>query len=187
MRYLIETPTPKIHSSNEIIASDFDIVKTKENKCTIEYYNIPCAFDIETTSFYDNEEKRAMMYIWQMCINGHVYVGRTWGELVKFIDNISESLELSNTRRLVLYVHNLSYEFQFIRKWFEWENVFAIDSRKVVRALTTSGIEFRCSYLLTGKSLKKVGNDLTLFHIQKMIGDLDYSLKRNSLTHLTNK
>lgn len=128
-----------------------------------------------------------MMYIWQMCINGRVYVGRIWNELVKFINNISESLELSNTRRLVLYVHNLSYEFQFIRKWFEWENVFAIDSRKVVRALTTSGIEFRCSYLLTGKSLKKVGNDLTLFHIQKMTGDLDYSLKRNSLTHLTNK
>ena len=50
LQYLIETPTPKIHSSNEIIGSDFNVVKTKENKCTIEYYNIPCAFDIETTT-----------------------------------------------------------------------------------------------------------------------------------------
>ena len=187
MQYLIETPTPKIHLSNEIIASDFDIVTTKENKCTIEYYNIPCAFDIETTSFYDNEEKRAIMYIWQMCINGVVYVGRTWKDLLLFCHNMIDTLGLCYNKRLVIYIHNLSYEFQFIRKWFEWDNVFAIDSRKVVKALTTSGIEFRCSYLLTGKNLKKVGNDLTLFHVQKMIGDLDYSLKRNSLTHLTNK
>lgn len=184
---MIECPRPKILSYNDFSNNDFDIVKTKENKCTIEYYNIPCAFDIETTAFYENGEKRAMMYIWQMCINGYAYVGRKWNELVQFIHNIAESLELSNTRRLVLYVHNLSYEFQFIRKWFEWENVFAIDSRKVARALTTSGIEFRCSYLLTGKSLKKVGDDLTLFHVQKMSGDLDYSLKRNSLTRLSNK
>lgn len=184
---MIESPSPTIHFYNDFHDDNFEIVTTKINKEDIEYYNIPCAFDIETTSFYENDEKRSMMYIWQMCINGVVYVGRTWNELVKFINNISEGLKLSNTRRLVLYVHNLSYEFQFIRKWFEWDNVFAIDSRKVVKALTTSGIEFRCSYLLTGKSLKKVANDLTLFHVQKMTGDLDYSLKRNSLTHLTNK
>lgn len=122
-----------------------------------------------------------------MCINGIVYVGRTWEDLILFCHNMVDTLELSYNRRLVIYVHNLSYEFQFIRKWFEWNNVFAIDNRKVVRALTTSGIEFRCSYLLTGKSLNKVGKDLTTFKILKMVGDLDYSLKRNSLTHLSSK
>ena len=127
------------------------------------------------------------MYIWQMCVNGYVYMGRTWCELMEFMNIIIDELNLSSNKRLVIYVHNLSYEFQFIRKWFEWQDVFAIDSRKVVKAVTVSGIEFRCSHLLTGKSLNKVGKDLTTFKIHKMVGDLDYSLKRNSLTRLSNK
>lgn len=184
---MIESPIPIIRSLHDFFCEDFELVKTKINKETVEYYNIPCAFDIETTSFYSDNEKRATMYVWQMCVNGYVYIGRTWQELMQFMCTIINRLNLSNNRRLVVYVHNLSYEFQFIRKWFEWDNVFAIDSRKVVKAVTISGIEFRCSYLLTGKSLNKVGKDLTTFKIHKMTGYLDYSLKRNSLTRLSTR
>ena len=44
------------------------------------YYNIPCAFDIEVSSFYYNGEKRACMYIWQFGILNWVTYGRTWEE-----------------------------------------------------------------------------------------------------------
>ena len=70
--------------------SEFDIVVNsikcdmqKVKKGKVCYYNIPCAFDIETTSFYDNSEKVGLMYIWQFGINGHVFIGRLWDEFIE--------------------------------------------------------------------------------------------------------
>lgn len=160
------------------------MVKSSKRDKTL-YYNIPCAFDIETTSFYKDREKQAIMYIWQLGINGYVFIGRTWEEFKDILQTISYILELNSNKRLVIYVHNLSYEFQFMRKWFNWTNVFAVDSRKVVYAVSDLGIEFRCSYILTGKSLAKVGDDLNTYKVNKLVGDLDYSLIRNANTKLS--
>ena len=173
-------------------------------------YNIPCAFDIETTSFYRDEnkhaysyaqykelnkgrktkqklEKVAIMYVWQFGINGYCIVGRTWNEFLQMCDIIAKTLELSQNKKLIVYVHNLSYEFQYIRTLFDWEKVFSIDLRKPIYATTKTGIEFRCSYLLSGYSLAKLGEQLHTYHIEKMVGDLDYQLLRNNKTPLSDK
>lgn len=163
---------------------DFPLVKTNKN---IEYYNIPAAFDIEVSSFYDHERKSACMYIWQFGIFDTVTTGRTWEEFKTLLSLISTILELHTKRRLVVYIHNMSYEFQFIRKHLEWEEVFLLDERKPAYAFT-NGIEFRCSMKLSGgKSLAKVGKDLQRYKVQKAVGDLDYSLVRTPLTPLTDK
>ena len=155
----------------------------------IEFYDVPCSFDIETTSFIDiYGNKCAIMYEWTFGINGLVIIGRTWEEFEKMLHDISEFLDLSNEKILVCYVHNLSYEFQFMRKHFQWSKVFAVDNRKPVYAIIEHmGIEFRCSYILSGYSLEKVAEHLTIAQIKKMVGDLDYSLMRHSLTPLTDK
>lgn len=129
--------------------------------------------------------KRACMYVWQFGINGRVIIGRTWKELEDMFTAIVEHLHLSDDRHLVIYVHNLSYEFQFIRRHFEWDKVFAVERRTPVYAVTTSGLNFKCSYLLSGYSLAKLGDELRLYPINKMTGDLDYSLARHSQTPLT--
>lgn len=171
----------------------------QKSKTTIQYYNASCAFDIETTSFYSDDSgntytenndmetrhKQVCMYVWQLGINGRVIVGRTWKEFIDCINNLCDLLHLNSDKRLIIYVHNLSYEFQFIRKWFTWLNVFATDSRKVVYCVSDLGIEFRDSYILANKSLAGVGNDLQKYHVQKLVGDLDYSLLRHSDTLLT--
>lgn len=174
----------------------------------IYYYNVPCAFDIETTSFYrygnvqytyddvklalkanpkSKFEKCAIMYVWQLGINGRVIIGRTWNEFVNVCKCIVETLHLNKNKRLIIYVHNLSYEFQFMRCYFRWDNVFSIDERKPIKATTTDFIEFRCSYLLTGYSLSKLGEQLQKYKVAKMVGDLDYSKIRHSQTPLTEK
>ena len=79
------------------------------------YYNIPCAFDIEVSSFYYNGEKRACMYIWQFGILNWVTYGRTWEEYITFLKAISAVMSLSKEIKLICYIHNLSYEFQFMR------------------------------------------------------------------------
>ena len=40
-----------------------------------DYYNIPAAFDIETSSLYDRGNKFATMYIWQFGILNWVTYG----------------------------------------------------------------------------------------------------------------
>lgn len=151
------------------------------------YFNVPCAFDIETTSTYINGEKAAFMYAWTFCLYGLTIIGRTWGQFFTMLDWIVSELNLNEHNRLLCGVHNLSFEFQFIRKWMKWKNVFAIDSRKPIYALSDTGIEFRCTYLLSGYSLEKVGEHLINYPVKKLRGDLDYKLIRHSETPLTEK
>lgn len=158
------------------INSEYPLVSKKK----IYYYNIPCGFDIEVSSTYINEEKVAFMYLWCMGINGHTVCGRTWTEFITLLDNITVLLDISLERRLVIYVHNLGYEFQFMRKYFEWEEVFSLDKREPIVAVTDKGIEFRCSYALTGYSLEKVGEHLRNHNVRKMTGTVDYSIIRTS-------
>lgn len=172
----------------------------------VQWFNIPVAFDIETTSFYRDEnggtmvwdeckddirqgikyEKLATMYVWQFGINGYTIIGRTWDEFLNLCNDIADFLQLNaEKRKLIVYVHNLSFEFQFIRKLFDWEKVFSIDLRKPIYCLTKTGIEFRCSYLLSGYSLQKIGENLQRYKVAKMVGDLDYSKPRHTGTPLT--
>lgn len=161
-------------------------IKFIRNNRRISYCNAPAAFDIETTSFLNAEkEKCGCMYIWQLGINGRCIVGREWNELIDTLNYISKELELTNKKRIIIYVHNLQYEFQFMRKWFNWERVFAIDDRRPLIAVTSTGIEFRCSYLLSGLSLEIVGKNLQKYKVKKLVGNLDYEKMRHSKTVLT--
>lgn len=153
----------------------------------ITYLNIPAAFDIETSSFYLHGEKNACMYIWMFGIDNMVTYGRTWNEFLILLSVVEKILCLDDHQRLVVYVHNLSYEFQFLRKHLEWDEVFLLEERKPVYCIS-DGIEFRCSQKLAGgKSLAKVGEDLQKYKVSKMVGDLDYSKVRHSKTPLTEK
>lgn len=160
--------------------------KIKSNK-QIEYYNYPISFDIETSSFYDNGQKRGIMYIWTMAIGTEIIQGRTWHEFIECINSIVEWYKTDTATRFVIYVHNLPYEFQFLHKYFEFEEVFSTKTRQPIRALTRNGIEFRCSYKLSGYGLAKLSEQLTEHKIKKLVGDLDYKLIRNSKTTLTEK
>lgn len=132
-------------------------------------------------------EKRAFMYEWSFCIWGYVFIGRTWDEFKELYNKIVTHFELGLDRRIIVYVHNLSFEFQFIRHRFEWDRIFALDKRKPVQAVTIDGIEFRCSYLLSGYSLAKLAEQLSTYKVEKLVGELDYSVIRNSLTPLNEK
>ena len=165
---------------------------TQRNRRSELYYNIPAAFDIETTSFYLNnsnnsEDKRALMYHWQFGVWNLVTAGRTWEELLVFLDAIRYVLDLSSEQKLIVYIHNLPYEFQWMRKRMEWDKVFLLDERKPVYA-TSDGIEFRDMLKLAGgRSLANVAKDLSKYKVEKMVGDLDYSVIRTPKTKLTKK
>lgn len=167
-------------------------------KGKVKYYNCPIGFDIETTSFKDyryvdpNRKsskpiKRACMYIWQMCINGTSIYGRTWSQFIWFMGELRMKLSLSPELKLVIYVHNLAYEFHFLMGHVPISNVFARKKHKPIKCDLYGSIELRCSYFLSGLSLAKTAENLTTVKINKLVGDLDYSKIRHFKTPLTDK
>lgn len=150
-----------------------------------KYYNIPASFDIETSSYMDWGKKRATMYLWSFCLNGSTILGRTWYEWKRVVNILKDHLSLGD-KKLIIYVHNLGYEFQFMRGWFNFEDVFAVKERRPVHAGLPQGIEFKCSYLLSNYALSYIGSKLLRkYPVQKDVGSLDYSKIRHSKTPLT--
>jgi hypothetical protein len=174
----------KWYDKIEDILCDVEFIRKNKN---IKYSNISSVFDIETSSFYIEKEKQSCMYCWVFGINGKCIRGRTWEEFLNVIDIIINFYYINLENRFVIYIHNLSFEFQFIKNLFDWENVFSIEERKPIYALTKKGIEFRCSYILSGYSLSILGKNLNKYKVEKLLGDLDYDLIRHSKTPLTDK
>lgn len=92
---------------------------TRSNRGTKKkkgYKNCMCAFDIETTRITEIEQ--SIMYIWQFSIlfldDLHIdtIIGRTWTE---FELHMSQLRKDDNEAYYMIFVHNLSYEFQFLR------------------------------------------------------------------------
>lgn len=164
--------------------STIPTLPTIKNNKKVEFFNIEAGFDIETTSVKVGDEKRAFMYVWQIGIGyqNRVFYGRTWVEFVDLIEQLSSYLELDENKRLVIYVHNLGYEFQFMRKYFDWLDVFSASERKPIKALCSLGIEFRDSLILSGQPLEYTAKNLAKHKIKKLVGDLDYSLIRHAET-----
>lgn len=150
------------------------------------YIGITTAFDIETTLLDDIQQ--SVMYIWQWQFGEDVTViGRTWDEFLTLQKKIRDILP--SERWLVVYVHNLSFEFQWLKSIYQFtpDDVFAVASRKVVKCDMWGCFEFRCSYKLTNMSLGQFTKRMRVQH-QKLDGDeFDYSEKRYPWTELTDR
>lgn len=169
------------------ILLSLDFVK-KNKKSKTSYANCACSFDTETTSTKVNRQKVAFTYFWQFALTDNFYCyGRSWQDFRTLINYISSRISLNPEHALICYVHNLGFEFQFMRKWFNWESVFAVKDRTPIKAMTEQGIEFRDSYILSGLPLKLVAENLTSHTIKKLVGDLDYNLIRTGVTRVTDK
>lgn len=148
------------------------------------YIGITTAFDIETT-LLDNINQ-SIMYIWQWQFDTDVTViGRTWDEFLDLQKRIKAVLP--EEKWLVVYVHNLSYEFQYLKGIYTFspDDVFAVASRKIVKADMWGCFEFRCSYKLTNMSLKQFTTRMQVEHKKLSGDDFNYSEKRYPWTSLT--
>ena len=160
-------------------------------------------FDIETTSYLilnnnvipaidylklskEEQEKaefRSTMYIWTFSINDDVYYGRTWQEFKNFL----LKLDFYNSNKKIVFVHNLSFEFQFLKSVFKFKNVMARKKHKVMKCeMQDYNIEFRCTYMMSNCALKLLPK-VFMLPVEKKVGDLDYTLLRTSITKLNSK
>ena len=174
-------------------------IKGKRKKIDNNVYT----FDIETTSYLilngkqlqavdylklnkedrEKSEYRACMYIWMFSINDVVYYGRYWDEFKMFLSEI----DLNVPERKIIFVHNLAFEFQFLKSVFHFQEVTARKSHKVMTALMKDyNIMFKCSYIMSNCALKYLPK-LYQLPVKKLEGDLDYNPIRHNETELTDK
>ena len=150
------------------------------------YADVVCAFDIETTRIMEIEQ--SVMYIWQFQVGlDYTVMGRTWEEYQVFLSGIDA--HLPRDMKLIIFVHNLSYEFQFLRGIYSFaeSEVFAVKSRKVLKCVMNDRFEYRCSYLLTNMSLSQATSKYQVEH-GKLSGDeFDYNKQRYSWTEMTER
>lgn len=147
------------------------------------YKDLITAFDIETTRIVEIEQ--SVMYIWQWAFGSDLcVVGRTWEEFTEFASEISKHLK--EHERLFIADHNLSYEYQFLKGIYSFtsDDVFALDTRKVLKCIMHGNLEFRCSYLHTNMSLEEYLDKMGVEH-QKL--ELDYTVRRFPWTPLTDE
>ena len=185
-------------------------VFVKKEGTDVEYLDVAVSFDIETTSFItkDNRmvgleeynsggadfkaqyQKYATMYIWQMDFNDEIIIGRTWEEFNNTLKAIREKYRLNINRRVIIWVHNLAFELDFIYKYLDidYDKSLSVDSHKPCVITTRDGFEFRCSFLFSGTALGKIKvNGLHKLNDDSENVDLDYSKIRHSTTPLTDK
>lgn len=170
----------------------YHLLKNKKNytgRKGVEYLDTFLTFDIESSSILYQGEYIGYMYIWQACIGSsdgcwrYAVHGRTWYEYFTFIQEIQKQLHFTDEQRLVCYIHNLSFEYQFLRTITPYQSTFAVDKRKVLKACT-NGIEQRCSYKLSNMSLDKFCKYTGAKH-RKATEYFDYSKIRTPQTPLT--
>lgn len=151
------------------------------------YYNVSASFDIETTSI-DGDKPYGFMYHWQFCIKDCVCFGRTWEEFVYFMDRISKVCGAVPQLKLVVYVHNLAFEFQFMHQFIHITSIFAREKGKPLTVRTCEHIEFRCSMTLANMGLSRFCQNSKGCTFWKKDGDeYDYKKVRTPFTEMSSK
>lgn len=156
-------------------------------------------FDIETTSAWINEygsiiryrpgkpgeywnglKSVSLCYIWQFSVNETVYYGRELWDFKQLLEDIPKDFSI------IIWIHNLSFEFHFLQNIFKTMEVFARQPHKPMKMIPGEfpNVEFRCTYMLTRLSLETWGKSLG---VKKMVGDLDYRKIRTPITPLNKK
>ena len=162
----------------------FDILKPtgRNSKKRQKIVNEVFAFDIETTGI--RAITQSVMYIWQFQIGTRLTVfGRTWEEFRWFLMKLRSCIPRG--AKAIVYVHNLSYEFQFLKGIYDFDqdDLFPIDRRKILYCRMFNCIEFRCSYLQTNMNLKKFTEKMNVPHSK--LDDFDYGIPRFPWSDLT--
>ena len=163
------------------------------NRRKLYYYNYPCSFDIETTTIrsgqldyiHPDERPVAFPYLFQFNIFGSVIMVRQYQEALDIFRWLGELFIGGRNRRLILYDHNLSYEWSYFRGlWdIDGKRSFAMDEHHPVTIILNNGLMLRDSYKMTNMSLDTLSKDWSRIY-KKAPEIMDYNRLRTPYTEL---
>ena len=167
-------------------------------KQTPDYYNAICCLDTETSKQTHDElvgdqtvtvVTGVWIYQWALGINETLIAGRTADELLDLLKLLVEHYQIGSRRRLAIYVHNLAFDVSYLLNglWTAFDGqveLFATGQRRPIRVEICKGLELRCSYKLTNKSLAAWCKDAAPIRHKKLVGAIDYNVLRTPSTEL---
>lgn len=177
-------PTSGRNKSKLPYKFESDSIVTLDLECTNAYLTkeqkiIPYLKEM-SEKYWSEQTPISIPYIWMMRIDEEKYYGRELESLPTLLD------KLPSDTHIIIWVHNLAYDFVQLQNVLDFDNVFAREERHPMKAIPRQypNIEFRCSYTLTRLKLETWGKELGL---PKKVGDLSYNEIRTPLTKLTER
>lgn len=165
---------------------------------SLECDNI-CTFDIEVSSgwltpdgtiigyepghsdkYWNDMIPVALPYKWQFSFDDAIIHGRRIEDFLEVLEKLPKNIHI------IIWIHNLSYEFQFLNNILApWASTFARNPHKPITAVSQRfpNIEFRCSYMLTRLSLDSWGKSLGC----EKLHSLNYDIIRTPLSVLSDE
>lgn len=145
-------------------------------------------FDIETTTLITGIDEKGQPIRNAIVWSGQFFDGTDYIQTRSLFDTIKrlkliEDDNRDNPYKIVVFVHNLSYEFQFIKDFFKFEKILCTSNRKIIAA-ETDQIVFRCSYFLSNQNLDNFLKNENVPEIFRKT-NMDYLVERFPWTPLT--
>lgn len=154
------------------------------------YNDVIIMADTETSKKPDSEDNHIVA--WTISLRAFSRnIATLWGQRPSdFTDCLHQISDAMSGQYTVVYWHNMSYDWQFIRK-FMFQSFGYPDKQlntknhyPIYIKWSESGIIFRDSLILAQRSLEKWASDMNVEH-QKAVGKWDYNKLRNQSDKLS--
>lgn len=147
------------------------------------------SLDTETSADAEDDVDKKIAWIYQWSFSypkndetRYLVYGRKPTQLVDALMKVAKVNELTSEKKIICFVHNLSYDYTYFHKFIEDEykargNVLAVAAHRLI-SYSIGGIEFRDSLKIAQKSLDAWAKDLLGRECGKLVGRIDYNKVR---------
>lgn len=171
------------YTTDETILTSVKFEPWNNNKRVYYYAADFAVLDTETSH---SDISTAWVYQWAVKWNGQYIYGRKPSELIKLLRKMIDFYHLGGNRRLLFYLHNASYDLQYLKRWLMELGDLEVMATDAHTFLITdvAGIRFLCSYKLSNMSLEMFAGSYADTY-QKAAGEIDYTQVRYQDSELT--
>lgn len=129
------------------------------------------------------------VYQWAFKLKKTYIYGRKPEEFIELLIRMAERYQLSTDKRLIIYLHNASYDLQYLKHYLKGYDpaaqFLAIDAHSIL-ICDVLGFRILCSYKLTNLSLAALSENYASNYV-KAVGEIDYSIVRYQDSNLTDQ
>lgn len=149
----------------------------QRNHKVIKYATDYAVLDTETSHI---DLLTGWIYQWAVKIKKTYIYGRTPEELLDLLQIMGERYKLGENKRLIIYIHNASYDLQYLKHYLRSYDpkaeFLAIDPHSIL-ICDIIGFRILCSYKLTNLSLAALAKNYAKTY-DKAVGEIDYNIVR---------
>lgn len=173
----------KAYTADEAVLTSVKFEPWNQNRRVFYYAADYAVLDTETSH---SDVLHGWVYQWAVKWQHEYIYGRNPSDLIRLFKRMISEYNLSNDRRMIIYVHNLAYDMQYLKRWLSDLGdlqVMATDAHTFL-IVDVSGLRFLCSYKLSNMGLDAFAAAYADKYL-KASGEIDYNVIRYQDTPLT--